>query len=131
MPAAGAAPTTLQPSRPTIKLGGRESSTLAQGLLAMRIEESTDGIGHCELAVGNWGPVGGAPTFLYFDRTDVDFGKDLEILLSDDSLFKGRVTALEAGFPEGSPPTITLLAEDRLQDLRMTRRTRTFTQRSD
>src|SRR5205823_15127015 len=36
-----------------------------------------------------------------------------------------------AGFHEGTAPTLTVLAEDRFQDLRMTRRTRTFADMSD
>jgi phage protein D len=39
--------------------------------------------------------------------------------------------ALRAEFPEGAPPRIVVLADDRLQDLRMTRRTRTFADMSD
>lgn len=129
---ASAPPATgIRSSRPTISLGGRESSTLAQGLIALRIEESVQGISHCELALGNWGPVGDRVDFLYFDRRDVDFGKALVIELGGSALFTGRITALEGNFPEGSPPTLTLLAEDRLQDLRMTRRTRTFADMSD
>lgn len=38
---------------------------------------------------------------------------------------------IEAAFPEGAPPEINILAEDRFQDLRMTRRTRTFDDSSD
>jgi phage protein D len=39
--------------------------------------------------------------------------------------------ALEADYPRGRPPAIRVLAEDRLQDLRMTRRTRCFEQLAD
>jgi phage protein D len=121
----------VRSSRPTISLGGRESSTLAQGLLSLRLEESLQGIYQCELAVGNWGPVGGGTGFLYFDRREVDFGKALTIAVAGETLFTGRITGLEGGFPEGSPPILTLLADDRLQDLRMTRRTRTFADMTD
>jgi phage protein D len=38
---------------------------------------------------------------------------------------------LQATFPEGAPPRIRVLADDRLQDLRMTRRSRTFSDVSD
>src|ERR1041385_4891832 len=38
---------------------------------------------------------------------------------------------LEAAFPEGQSPEITVLAEDRFQDLRMNRRTRSFSDVSD
>ena len=69
--------------------------------------------------------------FLYFDRSMLDFGKDFEIKLESDSIFKGKIMGLEAAFPEGQSPEISVLAEDRFQDLRMTRRTRTFTDVSD
>ena len=48
---------------------------------------------------------------------------------AEGTVFRGRISGLEARFPvqrSGRPPEITFLAEDRLQDLRMTRRTRTF-----
>src|SRR4051812_10416974 len=131
MPTDTAPPPGVRSARPHISLSGQESATLAAGLLSMRIEESIQGIAHCELSVGNWGPTNGTPGFLYFDRKDVDFGKDLAINLFEKTIFQGRITAIEGHFPEGSPPTITILAEDRLQDLRMTRRTRTFADKSD
>jgi hypothetical protein len=128
---ADVASAALRPSRPTILLSGQESSSLAQGLLALRVEESVSGIASCELAIGNWGPVGDGVGFLYFDRTDIDFGKPLGVSTGGSSLFSGRITGIEGQFPEGSPPSILLLAEDRLQDLRMTRRTRTFENLTD
>ena len=42
------------------------------------------------------------------------------------SIFAGRVTALEAEYPMGGGAELVVLAEDRLQELRMKRRTRTF-----
>jgi phage protein D len=39
--------------------------------------------------------------------------------------------AVEGHFPEGGAPEVAVFAEDRLQDLRMTRRTRTFVDKSD
>src|SRR6185312_16453743 len=53
------------------------------------------------------------------------------IKLGQDPIFKGKIMALEAIFPEGQSPEISVLAEDRFQDLRMTRRTRTFSDVSD
>jgi phage protein D len=69
--------------------------------------------------------------FLYFDRSTLDFGKRFRISRGSDVLFDGRISGLEANFPDGEPPQLTVLAEDRLQDLRMTRRTRTFADMSD
>ena len=56
----------------------------------------------------------------------LDFGKAFQVKLGTDTIFDGRISALEAQFPEGAPPQLAVLAEDRFQDLRMTRRTRTF-----
>src|SRR5690606_31118178 len=47
------------------------------------------------------------------------------------TIFEGRITALEGRFAGSRPPELLVMAEDRLQDLRMTRRTRTFEQVSD
>jgi phage protein D len=51
--------------------------------------------------------------------------------VEQDVIADGRISALEAGFPEGEPPEITVLVEDRFQDLRMTRRTRVFDNATD
>jgi phage protein D len=121
----------LVAARPSLRLDGREVPSLAEDLLGLAVHERTDGLYACELRLANWGLAGSQIGFLYFDRKQLDFGKTLEVLVSGSSLFKGRVTALEGGFPDASPPMLTVLAEDRLQDLRMTRRTRTFEDASD
>lgn len=131
MPASASATGGLRGARPTLTLDGRDMATLAEGLLSMRIEETADGLFHCELAIGNWGPSGQGVDFLYFDRRTLDFGKTLQIGFDGEAVFRGRITGLEGQFPEGAPPYLTVLAEDRLQDLRMTRRTRTFADSSD
>jgi phage protein D len=91
----------------------------------MQIVESVEGMARCELVVGNWGGAGSAG-FQHFRRDTLDFGKALKVTLGDGSLFEGRISALSARFPDGGPPQLSVCAEDRLQDLRMVRRTRTF-----
>ena len=118
-------------ARPTIVVGGGEDPPLSGGLLSMEIVENTNGLYRCEARFGNWGEKDSKTDFLYFDRRTLEFGKDFEIRLSSDPIFKGKIMGLEGVFPEGQPPEITVLAEDRFQDLRMTRRTRTFTDISD
>jgi phage protein D len=118
--------------RPKIVVGGTDNSQLSAEMMRMQISENTTGLYHCEANFGNWGPVNGSNAdFLYFDRRTLDFGKDFQIKLEDDSIFQGKIMGLEAAFPEGQSPEITILAEDRSQDLRMNRRTRTFTDVSD
>ncbi|HEX4603066.1 MAG TPA: hypothetical protein VH724_03665 [Candidatus Angelobacter sp.] len=131
--AAGATATSagIRVSRPSIVVGGQEDTSLAQGLLALTIAENVHGMYHCDARFGNWGPKANAIDFLYFDRQKLDFGKAIQVKLDADKIFDGRVSALEAEFREGSPPEIAILLEDRFQDLRMTRRTRTFVDASD
>src|SRR5437016_1410077 len=129
--AASAATTGLRISRPTFMLGGQEESSLGQGLLALSIAENVHGMYHCEARFGNWGPKANSIDFLYFDRQKLDFGKAMQVNLDQDKMFDGRISAMEAVFAEGSPPEIAVLLEDRFQDLRMTRRTRTFADASD
>lgn len=118
--------TGINIARPTIFIDGQEDSSLVGGLNYLLIVEKTDGLYRCEAKFGNWGPKNDSTDFLYFDRKILDFGKDFQIKLSQDEIFKGKITALEAIFPEGKSPEIAVLAEDALQNLRMTRRTRSF-----
>jgi phage protein D len=124
---------SLKSSRPTVVLDGRESQSLTGGLLRARVRENVHGLSDCELEVGNWGPSGGGQAgFLYFDRATVDFGKRLKLTVDDEPVFEGRITGIEARYPPaGKGPSLVMLAEDALQDLRMTRRTRSFTDTSD
>jgi uncharacterized protein len=122
----------LQASRPTIAIDGRDSPSLTGGTLRARVREDVHGLYDCEVEIGNWGPAGGdEPGFLLFDRKLLDFGKELKLSVGEQPLFAGRITGLEGRYPAGGAPSIVALAEDRFQDLRMTRRTRTFTDVSD
>jgi phage protein D len=118
--------TGLQEARPAIVVGGQENPALGAGLLNLLIVENTNGLYRCEARFGNWGVVNNTIDFLYFDRRTLDFGKNLQIKIGSDTIFDGKIMGLEAQFPSGAPPQMTVLAEDRFQDLRMTRRTRTF-----
>jgi uncharacterized protein len=134
MPDSGGAPGIYSP-RPTLSLDGREEPALAQQLQELFVEETTDGLYRCEATFVNWGPKDGSISFLYFGRDVLEFGKSLKIDMGAGEaagvLFEGRITAIEGRFAGSRPPEILILAEDRLQDLRMTRRTRTFENVSD
>ncbi|MET0752925.1 MAG: contractile injection system protein, VgrG/Pvc8 family [Pyrinomonadaceae bacterium] len=125
------ATTGLNSARPKIFIGGEENTSLVGGLNYLLIAEKTNGLYRCEAKFGNWGPKNNSTDFLYFDRQTLDFGKDFQIKIERDEIFNGKITALEANFPEAQSPEITVLAEDALQNLRMTRRTRSFEDVSD
>jgi phage protein D len=120
-------------ARPSIEIEGERQAALEQGMQRMEIVETIEGLYRCEAEFINWGAGASAssPDFLYFDRALLDYGKSFSVKLDDTVLFDGRIMALEGNFREGSPPLITILAEDRFQDLRMTRRTRSFEDVSD
>lgn len=125
---------TLRPARPTLAVDGQDQPVLADGLLELTVVEDAQGLYRSEALFGNWGTINNSTNFLYFDRRLLDFGKPFKVKLGTDAssaIFDGRIMALEADFPEGGAPELRVLAEDRFQDLRMTRRTRTFSDMSD
>jgi phage protein D len=97
----------------------------------MSVCETVHGLYHCEARFGNWGPKGNSIDFLYFDRKKLDFGTAMQIKVDQNKLFDGRISALEGDFGEGRPPEVAILLEDGFEDMRMTRRTRTFENASD
>lgn len=120
---AGSGP--LAPARPSIEIEGERDATLTASMQTLQISDSAAGMARCEVRFGNWGgPEQGG--FQHFGRDKLEFGKSLKLTLSGETLFEGRISAINALFPEGGPPQIGVCAEDRLQDLRMSRRTRVF-----
>ena len=125
----GTAP-LLYSARPSIALDGTSQPSLASGLMALTVAEETNGMAWCEATFGNWGSAEGGVDFLYFKRDVLEFGKSLNVAMgggdADAEVFEGRISGLEGRFPKSRPPEILVLAEDRFQDLRQTRRTRVF-----
>jgi phage protein D len=131
MATASATASGIRTSRPSIFIGGMEDTSLSQGLLHLSVHEDVQGLYRCEARFGNWGPKNNDNDFLYFDRQKLDFGKAIQVKIEEDVIANGRISAMEANFPEGEPPDLSVLVEDRFQDLRMTRRTRTFDNATD
>lgn len=131
MATASATASGIRIARPSIFVGGTEDTGLSQGLLSLSIHEDVQGLYRTEARFGNWGPKNNATDFLYFDRQKLDFGTQFQVKIEQDVIANGRISAIEGAFPEGQPPEIAILVEDRFQDLRMTRRTRTFENATD
>jgi phage protein D len=121
----------VQATRPVITVGGRDDAALSANLVSLVIAEDTQGLYRCEAGIGNWGNKGNGLDFLYFDRKTLDFGKPIQVKIGGDVFFDGRIMALEGQFLRDVSPQLTVLAEDRFQDLRMTRRTRSFADTDD
>jgi len=123
-------------ARPRLKVDGQVNAALGDELLqSLVVEETTAGFFRCEARFTNWGSRGNAVGFLLFDRQLLDFGKDFEVEIGPPDaarrVFAGRISGIEALYPAQRSPELTILAEDRLQDLRMERRTRSFEDISD
>jgi phage protein D len=118
-------------ARPTIRVDGQVQQLLGDDQLqSLLVEESVLGLFRCEANFINWGPKNGKVDFLYFDRQILDFGKVFSVEFGppgvNSPVFAGCITGIEAHYPANRPPEIQVLAEDRLQDLRMERHTRSF-----
>lgn len=127
--------TVFYAARPALYLDGEEQSGLANALLGLTVEETVEGLYCCEANFSNWGAARGGVGFLYFDRQVLDFGKTIQVEMGEGEaarqIFEGRIMALEGRFPHNRAPELQVLAEDRFQDLRMIRRSRTFEDSTD
>lgn len=121
----------LASARPGFSVSGTDQPKLDSALIRLVVGHGIDGMSHCEAEFSNWGDNQGATGFTWFDRATLEFGKDLLVRIGSATVFDGRIMALEGRFPESAPPTIVVRAEDRFQDLRMTRRSRAFDSVSD
>ena len=123
-------------ARPTLRVDGQAQNELTANLLqSVMVEETTRGLFRCEASFRNWGPKNTDSDFLLFDGTLLDFGKTFSVEFGPPSvagpLFAGRIMGMEANYPQQKPPELLILAEDRFQDLRMERRTRSFADVTD
>src|SRR5262245_11832738 len=123
--------TEFYASRPTIRVDGKVQDDLGNKVLqSLLIEETTLGLFRCEARLLNWGTKGRDVDFLFFDGQVLAFGKPFSVELGPPGTtgptFAGRITGIEAQYPPQRPPELTVLAEDRFQDLRMERHTRSF-----
>src|SRR5947209_2232020 len=122
-------------SQPKILISGQANDALTTNIESVFVEETIEGLYRCEARFNNFGARQSSLDYLYFGRNVLDFGKDMAIQLgaSDQAVqvFTGRITGIEADYPQQGGGQILVLAEDKLQALRMTRRTRSFEDVSD
>jgi uncharacterized protein len=122
---------------PVFEIDGEVKGELARDLVRLEVEETTSGLKTLSLRLVAHGPERNKSeeTLLYLDGSIVDFGKRLKISIGADTLartiFSGTISALEAEFEEGREPEVLIFAEDRLMELRMTRRMKTYEQMKD
>lgn len=134
MPRSGSNDLNYNP-RPRILLDGNLERQVTDDLLSLKVHETTMGLACCEITLANLGEGEDSSGYNYFQRDILDFGKKLVVETGEEdtraAIFAGRIMALEAHYPHDRSPEMLILAEDTFQDLRMRRRTRTFSDVSD
>ena len=126
-------------SSPVFEIDGRVYGELARDIVRLQVEEGTDGLKTLSAILTAVGPAtesgGEEETLLYLDGRILDFGKEVSVSIGPPDtqriIFEGHISALEATFEEGEAPEVAFYAEDKLMDLRMTRRMRTYEDMSD
>src|SRR5262245_55142279 len=98
----------IQIARPLINLDGQDKAILSERLMALTTIESASGLYRCEALFGNWGTRENQIDFLFFDRRTLEFGKTFKVKMGTDVVFEGRIMGLEANYPDGNAPTITV-----------------------
>ncbi|APV49322.1 hypothetical protein BWI17_06280 [Betaproteobacteria bacterium GR16-43] len=117
---------------PAFHVGGRERHELGRDVLCLEIEEDVAGLKRLRCTLGAIGPKAGERDEqpLYLDGDILDFGTRLEVAMGPRStsrtVFAGKVSALELAMQHGRDPEVRVFAEDKLMDLRMTRRFKTY-----
>ena len=122
--------TTAFVSTPVLTVAGQVSADAAGNLVSLTTEETIAGMYWCEARFVNYGYRNGAPGYLYLGRDVFDFGTTLAVTFgppgAGQQVFAGKISAIQADYPPGNQAQLLVFAEDGLQQLRLTRRTRTF-----
>jgi phage protein D len=117
--------------RPQLEIDGQRDGMVDELLLAMDMREREGGLSTVQLRLSNIASAAdGGAGFAFEDERALRLGSTITVAAGDSSepqeVFRGVITGLEAEFPESSPPELLVLAEDRLQQARMSRRTRAY-----
>jgi len=129
MPEAALSSQALYSARPTVRLNDNANDRLTGMLLAFEVTEQEDGLSAVELELSNqYSRPDGTADYAFEDEAILKLGDRLGIYSGDESgpteIFSGTISALEAKFGDEKPPTLTVLAEDKLLLARAQRRTK-------
>lgn len=117
--------------RPLVEIDGQRYDKVDELLLAIDMREQEGGLSAMELRFSNVAsdPTGSAD-YAFEGEREIRLGAAITISAGDVSdpqeIFRGVITGLEAEFPEASPPELVVLAEDKLQQARMSRRSQIY-----
>ncbi len=122
---------------PVFEIDGDVKGEMARDILRLEIEETTSGLRTLTARLTARGQANGTgeQQQLYLDGSVIDFGKKIAVVLgatpASHTVFTGWISAIEASFQERKTPEVVIFAEDKLMNLRMTRRMKTYENMSD
>jgi phage protein D len=122
---------------PRFYIEGANKEELLRDTVQLDVSEDIHGMRRAALLLTAIGPKTGqkSETLLYMDGAVIDFGKKLEVAVGPPNaprtVFSGYISGIEACFEQGRDPQLRVFAEDKLMDLRMTRRMKTYEKVSD
>lgn len=117
--------------RPTVRVDGQTFDKVSDLVIGMDMQEQEGGLAALELRLSNIAsdPQGGGD-FAFESEEEIRLGSTVSVYGGDvnepQEIFNGIITGLESEFPAENPPELLVLAEDKLQAARMTRRTATY-----
>src|SRR5437773_5766038 len=122
-------PDAVYAAAPTVRIDGQEYPMVTELMLAMEMTEQEGGMSALELRVSNVASRDDNSSSLAFEDDQIlKIGAQIAIYGGDrnapQEIFRGKITALEAEFPDTAPPELVVLAEDVFQQARMARRTK-------
>uniref|UniRef100_UPI003F4943A1 phage late control D family protein n=1 Tax=Cupriavidus yeoncheonensis TaxID=1462994 RepID=UPI003F4943A1 len=126
-------PSALQSATvPQIKVEGEARAELSRDLTLLQLDEDINGMKRLAATLIAIGPRDGErdEQLNWLDGRVLDFGKELKVFMGPtdarEEMFSGRLSAMELQMDQGRAPEVCCLAEDKLMDLRMTRRFQTY-----
>lgn len=127
----------LDATVPTFWIGGSLRPALARDAVDVLVEETGAGMKRLALTLHAVGPQRGSrdEQLLYMDGDVLDFGADIKVAMGRASgqltVFAGKISALALSMEQGNGPKVQVFAEDKLMELRMARRFKTYENVSD
>lgn len=127
----------LGATTPTFWVGGSERIALARDAVDVLVEETGAGMKRLALTLDAIGPQRGArdEQLLYMDGDILDFGAEIKVAMGRASqqltIFTGKISAISLLMEQGNGPKVQVFAEDKLMELRMARRFKTYENVSD
>lgn len=116
-------------ARPTVQVDAQQYPEVSELLLAMEMTEGEGGLSALEVRLTNLASEAqGGAALAFEDEAIFKLGSQIAVYAGDETapreIFRGTITGLEAEFPDGSAPSLVVLAEDAFQQARMARRTK-------